>query len=101
MVPEKEREGHMSKQQKKARFAYYGGRHRFEVRHPGHPAPLAVIAPDEASAIVAAAEKWGEQWTKAEFYGFCTVAEVTEHAREQGRKQGLHGGHEGDAYRLF
>ena len=59
-----------------ARYENYSGKKRFEVTHPSHKRRLFVAAPDAASAIVAAADKWGERWTAYSFYAYCLVNEV-------------------------
>lgn len=51
----------------------YKGVRRWEVQHPKHKKSLRVAAPDENSAIVAAAKRWGETWTSLDFYPMCTV----------------------------
>lgn len=50
----------------------YGGKNRFEVRHPKYDT-VRVAAPDENSAIVAAASLWGVPWTRYEIYAYATV----------------------------
>lgn len=55
------------------RFEEYGGTNRFTVKHPAHFGELRVAAPDEASAIVAAADRWGERWQDYSFYAYCVV----------------------------
>ena len=59
-----------------ARYEDYSGKKRFEVTHPSHKRRFFVAAPDAASAIVAAADKWGERWTAYSFYAYCLVSEV-------------------------
>lgn len=54
-------------------FDDYTGTKRFVVTHPAHRGELRVAAPDEASAIVAAANRWGEAWTQYRFYAYCNV----------------------------
>ena len=54
-------------------FEDYKGIKRFTVSHPAHIDSLRVAAPDEQSAIVAAADRLGERWTRYSFYAYCTV----------------------------
>ena len=54
----------------------YGGKKRFRVEHPDISFPLFVAAPDENSAIVAAAEKLERKWTDYDFYAFCNVMQI-------------------------
>ena len=54
-------------------FGDYGGKKRFTVSHPDFRAPLLVAAPDEATAIVAAAKSKGARWTDYNFYAYCEV----------------------------
>lgn len=61
---------------KKKTYTGYSGHKAYLVRHPDHKRPLQVTAPDEASAIVAAADYWGARWQDLSFYGFCTVSPV-------------------------
>ena len=56
-----------------AAFEHYRGRRRYTVAHPAHKKTLIVAAPDEVSAIVAAAKKWKERWQSVDFYAFCEV----------------------------
>lgn len=52
----------------------YSGSKRYIVSHPAHAGDdLTVAAPDENSALVAAADRWGEKWTKIDFYCYCKV----------------------------
>lgn len=53
-----------------ARYNGYSGKRRFEVEHPRHTGHLTIAAPDMNSAIVAAAQQWGEKWST---YGFACV----------------------------
>lgn len=53
----------------------YGGKMRFNVRHPAQRA-VTVDAPDENSAIVTAASIWGVPWTKYEIYAYTTVTKA-------------------------
>lgn len=55
------------------RFEDYQGKKRFEVEHPDHKEAVTTAAPDEQSAIVAAAAYWRETWTKESFYARCRV----------------------------
>lgn len=68
-----------------ARYEDYFGKKRFEVTHPSHKRRLFVAAPDAASAIVAAADKWGERWTAYSFYAYCLVNEVRPTQKAAGR----------------
>lgn len=68
-----------------ARYEDYSGKKRFEVTHPSHKRRLIVAAPDDASAIVAAADKWGERWTAYSFYAYCLVNEVRPTQKAAGR----------------
>lgn len=47
----------------------YGGKGRYMVRHPEHKT-VRVAAPDEISAIAAAATAWGVPWTSYRVYAF-------------------------------
>lgn len=61
-----------------ARFKNYRGTKRFCVSHPDYSPTLTIAAPCEATAIVAAAQKWGGEvkWTAYSFYAYCTVWEA-------------------------
>ena len=59
-----------------ARYNGYSGKRRFEVEHPRHVSPLTIASPDMNSAVVAAAQRWGEKWSAYDFYAFCRVVEV-------------------------
>lgn len=59
-----------------ARYNGYSGKRRFEVEHPRHAGHLTIASPDANSAIVAAAQRWGEKWSAYDFYAFCHVLEV-------------------------
>jgi hypothetical protein len=59
-----------------ARYNGYSGKKRFEVAHPRHAGRLTIAAPDMNSAVVAAAQRWGEKWSAYDFYAFCHVLEV-------------------------
>ena len=52
------------------------GEKRWDVKAPGHKKLMRVAAPDENTAIVAAAEKLGKVWAKYEFYAYCEVMPV-------------------------
>ena len=54
-------------------FEHYRGRRRYTVSHPEHSGVLIVAAPDDVSAIVAAAKKWQTRWQSFEFYAFCKI----------------------------
>lgn len=55
-------------------FQDYAGNKRYIVKHPAHKGDeLTVAAPDANSAMVAAADRWGEKWTKIDFYCNCEV----------------------------
>lgn len=58
------------------RFENYRGTKRFCVSHPDYSPTLTIAAPNEAAAIVAAAQKWGAKWTAYSFYAYCTVWEA-------------------------
>ena len=47
---------------------------RFVIRHPARKFEIRVAAPTPEAAIVAAADYWGEAWTKYSFYAFCEVS---------------------------
>ena len=47
----------------------YAGPRRYAVEHPDYLAPLIVAAPNEASALVAAANEWDMDWTAWRFHG--------------------------------
>ncbi len=57
-----------------ATYEHYRGRRRYTVAHPAHRKALVVAAPDEVTAIVAAAKKWKVRWQSYEFYAFCEVS---------------------------
>ena len=59
-----------------AKYNGYSGKRRFEVEHPIHKGHLTIASPDMNSAIVAAAQRWGEKWSAYDFYAFCRVVEV-------------------------
>lgn len=59
-----------------ARYNGYSGKKRFEVEHPRHTGRLTIASPDMNSAIVAAAQRWGEKWSAYDFYAFCRVVEA-------------------------
>ena len=59
-----------------AKYNGYSGKKRYEVEHPRHKGHLTIASPDMNSAIVAAAQRWGEKWSAYDFYAFCRVAEV-------------------------
>ena len=59
-----------------AKYNGYSGKRRFEVEHPRHKEHLTIASPDMNSAIVAAAQRWGEKWSAYDFYAFCRVVEV-------------------------
>ena len=48
----------------------YTGSKRFLVTHPAHKRTIIVAAPKPESAIVAAADFWGETWTNYGFYAY-------------------------------
>lgn len=54
----------------------YKGNKRFTVTHPAHAGELTVAAPDENTALVAAANYWGETWTRYGYYAYCNVFAV-------------------------
>ncbi len=68
-----------------ARYKKYGGKKRFEVEHPAHKRALICAAPDENSALCAAAQRWGERWTAYSFYAYCRVSEVRPTQKTAGR----------------
>lgn len=53
-------------------FEHYKGKKRFVVRHESL-GECRVAAPDQDSAIVAAADHFGQDWTRIAFYAYCTV----------------------------
>lgn len=53
-------------------YGGYDGAEAWAVWHPDYE-QLTVAAPDEASAIVAAAGAWGVRWTDYGVYSRCTV----------------------------
>ena len=56
-------------------FEGYTGAKRYIVSHPAHAGDdLTVAAPDENSAIVDAADRWGEKWTRIDLYCNCKVS---------------------------
>lgn len=65
-------------------FEGYDGRNKWTVRHPKHKKTLVVMAKDEACAIVAAAQYWGERWQAYSFYPYCEVMPYRGAALENG-----------------
>ncbi len=63
------------------RYSGYSGKKCFEVAHPRHKGRLTIASPDANSAIVAAAQRWGEKWSAYDFYAFCRVVEVKGEAK--------------------
>lgn len=63
-----------------ATFRGYKGDKRWRVNAPSR-AGITVAAPDEASAIAAAANYWGEVWQEYDFYAFCDVRPATKEER--------------------
>ena len=56
---------------------YYDARYNgYSGKNPRHAGRLTIAAPDMNSAIVAAAQRWGEKWSAYDFYAFCRVVEV-------------------------
>lgn len=53
------------------KFEDYSGATRWSVTHPRHKEALRVAAPDYASAIYAAADRWGERPQGYSFYAYC------------------------------
>ncbi len=53
-------------------FEDYTGKKRFTVEHAAHP-PMTVAAPDENSAMVAAAEHAGLRWQSYSYYAYARV----------------------------
>lgn len=60
-------------------FEGYRGRKLYCVTHPRHGS-LTIAAPDEATAIVAAASQWRERWQAYGFYTSCIVMRVFKEA---------------------
>jgi len=54
----------------------YKGKKRYRVNHPDIGYPLFVAAPDENSAIVAAAERLGRKWNEYDFYAYCDAMQI-------------------------
>lgn len=52
----------------------YSGKKKWSVRHPRHPQPIFVTAPTEQTAMIAAANGWGERWQSIEFYSLVEVS---------------------------
>ena len=46
----------------------YRGQARWSVTHPAKKRPVTVAAPNNVSAIVAAATYWKMDWTRADYY---------------------------------
>ncbi len=46
------------------------------VTHPDYKDPVIVKAQDEPEAIYKAALYWGRDWTRYNFYAYCTVISV-------------------------
>lgn len=57
---------------RRGKFEDYAGKTQYVVEHPAH-GKATVFAPDEDSAMVAAADVWNTKWTKADFYLGCKV----------------------------
>lgn len=57
---------------KSGRYADYNGTARYSVEHPNF-GRTTVFAPDEESAMVAAADVWNTRWTRLNFYTQCNV----------------------------
>ena len=57
------------------RYDNYRGKKRFEVTHPEYRTVI-VAAPDDTTAIIAAAGVWRVKWTKLEVYADCRVTAV-------------------------
>ncbi len=69
-----------------AQFKNYNGKKRFYARCPGRN-EIVVAAPDYATAIVAAAEYFGEEWTKYEFYAFTDVWKAQDGKQSQRKEK--------------
>lgn len=57
---------------KGGRYNDYAGKTQYGVEHPDF-GRTTVFAPDEDSAIVAAADVWNTRWTRLNFYTQCNV----------------------------
>lgn len=57
------------------RFAAYAGNKRFVVRHRDH-SDFYCYAPSPVSAIIMAADHWGEIWNEERFYDGCKPERV-------------------------
>ena len=69
-------EGRFAPGYRDATYLDYSGKKRFDVSHPAHKGDdLIVAAPGANAAIVAAGDRWGERWTRVEFYAYCSVTE--------------------------
>ena len=53
-------------------FKTYRGKKWWDVKHPAF-GEVPVCAPDEAAAIAAAADVWGQRWQDLQFYAYCSV----------------------------
>lgn len=60
---------------KTGRYEDYRGKKKWVVDHPSIGKAI-VLAPNEESAIVAAAHSFGVSWTKLEFYAGCKVSKM-------------------------
>lgn len=60
---------------KTGRHEDYRGKKKWVVEHPSHGKAI-VLAPDEDSAIVAAAKAFGVPWTALDFYTGCSVSKL-------------------------
>lgn len=58
---------------KSTTYPGYTGKKKWSVHHPRHAQPITVTAPTELTALVAAANGWGERWQSIEFYTAVTV----------------------------
>lgn len=60
---------------KTGRYEDYRGKKKWVVEHPDH-GKVTVFAPDEDTAIVAAAKAFGVPWTQMKFYTMCSVSKL-------------------------
>lgn len=75
MKPKTKSKGKLKEEKLDATFGDYKGSKRFTVSHPNYKKAARVAAPDENSAIVAAADFFGVKWTSYEYYAYCTVTQ--------------------------
>ena len=61
---------------KKATYAGYTGKKQWKVTHPNYKDSATVTAPDSTSAVVAAAQARGTDWTAYSFYAYAVATPI-------------------------